>query len=86
MDIAKAINEVKAGRIEFKMDKQSNVNVLVGKASFTEEAICQNIKTLLDALMHAKPSGVKGQFIRSVSVSTTMGAGMKLTNTVWKRA
>jgi len=85
MEVANAINEVKAGRIEFKMDKQANVNVPIGKASFTEEAICENAKTLLDAVAHAKPSGVKGHFIKNISVSTTMGPGIRVESQPWKR-
>jgi len=85
MDIAKAINEVKAGRIEFKMDKQTNVNVPVGKASFNEDSIYENAKTLIEALMHAKPPGAKGQFIKSISISTTMGPGIKVEDPLWKR-
>jgi large subunit ribosomal protein L1 len=78
VDIAKAVGEVKAGRIEFKMDKQSNVNVPVAKISFSEDAIFENAKTLLEALMHAKPPGVKGSLIRSISISATMGPGIKV--------
>ena len=85
MDIAKAIGEVKAGRIEFKMDKQTNVNVAVAKASFTEEAIYQNARTLLDALLHTKPPGTKGQFMKSISISVTMGPGIRVKNQPWKR-
>jgi len=85
IDIAKAINEVKAGRIEFKMDKQTNVNVPVGKASFNEDSIYENAKTLIEALMHAKPPGAKGQFIKSISISTTMGPGIKVEDPLWKR-
>lgn len=86
MDIAKAIKEVKAGRIEFKMDKQANVNVPVAKASFSEEAIYENAKTLIESLMHARPSGAKGQFIKSISISTTMGLGIRVEDQLWKRA
>jgi len=85
MDITKAIKEVKAGRIEFKMDKQTNVNVPVAKASFSEDSIYENAKTLIEALMHAKPAGAKGQFIKSISISTSMGPGIKVEDPLWKR-
>ena len=84
-DIANAIKEVKAGRIEFKMDKQCNVNAPVAKASFSEDSIYENAKTLIEALMHAKPPGAKGQFIKSISISTTMGPGIKVEDPLWKR-
>jgi len=86
MDVAKTIKEVKAGRIEFKMDKQTNVNVPVAKASFSEEAIYENAKTLIESLLHARPSGAKGQLIKSIAISTTMGPSVKLEDPIWKRA
>ena len=86
LDIAKAVTEVKAGRVEFKMDKQANVNIAVAKASFLEEAIYENAKTLLEAVLHAKPSSAKGHFIKSVSISTTMGPGIKVEDQIWKKA
>jgi len=86
MDIAKAIKEVKAGRIEFRMDKQGNVNTPVAKASFSEQAIYENAKTLVEALLHAKPAGAKGQFIKHLSISTTMGPGIRVEDQIWKRA
>jgi len=86
MDIAKAVTEVKAGRVEFKMDKQANVNIAVAKASFAEEAIYENAKVLLEALLHARPPSVKGQFIKNVSISTTMGPGIRVEDQIWKKA
>jgi large subunit ribosomal protein L1 len=86
MDVGKVIKEVKAGRIEFKMDKQGNVNVPVAKVSFSEQAIHENAKTLLEAVVHAKPSGVRGQFIRGMSLSATMGPGIKIDSQAWKRS
>lgn len=85
MDVGKAINEVKAGRIEFKMDKQANVNVPVAKVSFNEKAIAENISTLIDAVLHAKPQSAKGNYIKSIYVSSTMGPGVKLTSQLWKK-
>ncbi|PIU41694.1 MAG: 50S ribosomal protein L1 [Candidatus Omnitrophica bacterium CG07_land_8_20_14_0_80_42_15] len=86
LDVTKAINEVKAGRIEFKMDKQGNINVPIAKASFSEEAIYENATTLLEALMQAKPSGAKGHFIKSISMSTSMGPGIRTNYTIAKKA
>jgi len=77
-DTAKAIKEVKAGKIEFKMDKQAGVHAPVGKLSFTEEALYANAHTLIDAIMGSNPSGAKGQHVKSLFISSTMGPGIKL--------
>jgi len=77
-DTAKAIKEVKAGKIEFKMDKQAGVHAPVGKLSFTEDALYANAHTLIDAIMGSNPSGPKGQHIKSLFISSTMGPGVKL--------
>ncbi|MDP3790681.1 MAG: 50S ribosomal protein L1 [Candidatus Omnitrophota bacterium] len=77
-DTAKTIKEVKAGKIEFKMDKQAGVHAPVGKLSFTEEALYTNAHTLIDAIMHSNPSGLKGQHVKSLYLSSTMGPGIKL--------
>lgn len=77
-DVAKAIKELKAGRVEFRMDKQSNIHVSVGKVSFEEKALKENATTLIDAIIAARPQGLKGDFIRSIAVSSTMGPGLKL--------
>ena len=78
MDLAKAVKEVKAGKIEFKMDKLGCVNVSVGRRSFAEDALIDNAKTVLDAVNHAKPASVKGKFLKGVSISSTMGPGVRL--------
>ncbi|MGE0269020.1 MAG: 50S ribosomal protein L1 [Candidatus Omnitrophota bacterium] len=77
-DIEKAIRDVKAGKIEFKSDKQSGIHVGVGKRSFSKEKIKENINQLIDAINQAKPASLKGNLIKSVSLSTTMGPGLKV--------
>lgn len=77
-DIEKAIRDVKAGKIEFKSDKQSGIHVGIGKRSFTKEKIKENINHLIDAINQAKPASLKGNLIKSVSLSTTMGPGLKV--------
>lgn len=78
MDTAKTVKEVKAGKIEFKMDKQAGVHAPVGKLSFTEDALYQNALSIIDAVMGANPHGPRGQHVRSLYISTTMGPGLKL--------
>ena len=78
MDVTKAIQEIKAGKIEYRLDKSNIVHVPVGKVSFTEEQLAENFKALMDAIVKAKPSSVKGQYLKSVTMSTTMGPGVKL--------
>ncbi len=77
-DIAKAIREIKGGKVEFRMDKLSNINLAVGKISFDEKAIYDNALALIEAVQHARPQSAKGNFIKSISMSTTMGPGVKL--------
>ncbi|MEI8176060.1 MAG: 50S ribosomal protein L1 [Candidatus Omnitrophota bacterium] len=77
-DVAKAIKEVKAGRVEFRMDKQGNVHVPVGKVSFQEKALKENAQSLIDVVAAAKPHGLKGKFITGLAISSTMGPGVKL--------
>ena len=77
-DIAKAVKEIKAGKIEFKVDKTSVINTIVGKISFEKEKIVENIKTLIHAVQKAKPSSSKGIYIQTVYLSSTMGPGIKL--------
>jgi len=77
-DVEKAIKEVKGGRVEFRMDKQANIHVPVGKMSFDEKALKENSLTLVDAVHGAKPHGAKGEFIKHLSLSSTMGPGVKL--------
>ncbi len=81
MDVTKAINDIKAGKIEYRLDKSNIIHVPIGKASFTEEQLADNFHTLIGAIIKAKPAAAKGQYLKSVVVSSTMGPGIKL-NTV----
>ena len=81
MDVTKAVNDIKAGKIEYRLDKTNIIHVPVGKASFTEEQLADNFHTLIGAINKAKPAAAKGQYLKSVVVSSTMGPGIKL-NTV----
>ena len=78
MDVTKAINDIKAGKIEYRLDKTNIIHVPVGKASFTEEQLADNFQTLMDAINKAKPSTVKGAYLKSVTLTSTMGPGVKL--------
>ena len=78
MDVAKAVQEIKAGKIEYRLDKTNIIHVPVGKASFTEEQLTDNFQTLIDAINKARPSAVKGQFLKSVTLTSTMGPGVKI--------
>ena len=78
MDVTKAIQDIKAGKIEYRLDKTNIIHVPVGKASFTEEQLADNFQTLIDAINKARPAAVKGQFLKSVTITSTMGPGVKL--------
>lgn len=78
MDVTKAVNDIKAGKIEYRLDKTNIIHAPIGKASFTEEQLADNFQTLIEAIVKARPSAVKGQFLRSVVISPTMGPGIKL--------
>lgn len=77
-EVAEAVKQLKAGRIEFRVDRFGNVHATVGKADFTKEQLVENIKAMMDQIMRLKPAAVKGQYLRGVSVSTTMGPGIAL--------
>jgi len=77
-DVAKAVKEVKGGQVEFRAEKTGIVHAGVGKASFSEDQIAENVRAFFDAIMKAKPSGAKGTFVKKVSISSTMGPGVKL--------
>jgi len=77
-DVTKAINDIKAGKIEYRLDKANIIHVPIGKASFSEEQLSQNYTAVMDAIEKAKPSTVKGQYLKSISVATTMGPGVKI--------
>jgi len=78
MDVTKAVKDIKAGKIEYRLDKSNIVHVPVGKASFTEEALQQNFSALMDAIVKARPSALKGQYLRSITLTSTMGPGVKV--------
>ena len=78
MDVQKAVKEVKAGKVEYRLDKTNIIHVAVGKVSFGAEKLHENFATVMDAIIKAKPSTAKGTYLRSVSVSTTMGPGIKV--------
>ena len=78
MDLTKAINEIKAGKVEYRVDKTAIIHCPLGKASFSEEALNENLRVLLDAVIKAKPATAKGTYIRSAVISSTMGPGIKL--------
>ena len=78
MDVTKAIQDIKAGKIEYRLDKTNIIHVPIGKASFTEEQLADNFQTLIDAINKARPSAVKGQFLKSITIAPTMGPGVKL--------
>ena len=78
MDVAKAVNDIKAGKIEYRLDKQNIIHVPIGKVSFGTEKLQDNFHTLMNAVIKAKPSAAKGQYLRSVSVAATMGPGVKV--------
>ena len=78
MDVTRAVNEIKAGKIEYRTDKAGNVQTSIGKVSFTEEQLLENYITLVETLIKVKPSAAKGQYIKSVTLSTTMGPGVSV--------
>ena len=78
MDVAKAVNEIKAGKVEYRLDKTNIIHVAIGKKSFGSEKLMDNFNTIFDAILKAKPAAAKGQYVKSVSVSSTMGPGVRL--------
>ena len=78
MDVTKAVNDIKAGKIEYRLDKANIIHCTVGKASFTEEQLTENFNTLMDAIIKAKPASAKGTYMKSVTVTSTMGPGIKV--------
>ena len=77
-DVAKAIDEIKAGKVEYRLDKTNIIHVPVGKVSFGGEKLAENFNVLMNAIIKAKPSAAKGQYLRSISVTSTMGPGVKI--------
>ena len=78
MDVTNAVNDIKAGKIEYRLDKANIIHCPVGKASFTEEQLTENFNTLMDAIIKAKPASAKGTYMKSVTVTSTMGPGIKV--------
>ena len=78
MDVTKAIQDIKAGKIEYRLDKTNIIHVPVGKASFTEEALKENFNALMDAIVKARPSVLKGQYLKSITMACSMGPGVKV--------
>ena len=78
MDVTKAINDIKAGKIEYRLDKNNIIHCPIGKASFEEEKLQENFSALMEAIVKAKPSVLKGQYLRSITLSATMGPGVKV--------
>ena len=78
MDIAKAIADIKAGKIEYRLDKTNIIHCPIGKVSFGTEKLLDNFRTLMDAIIKAKPAAAKGQYLRSVTVASTMGPGIRI--------
>ena len=81
MDVTKAVNDIKKGKVEYRVDKEGNIGVLVGKLSFTDEQLHENMKTIYDLILRARPAAVKGIYMKNLVLSTTMGPGIKLDTT-----
>jgi large subunit ribosomal protein L1 len=78
-DVAKAVSEIKAGKLEYRVDKGGNVHLLIGKSSFSEQALLENFQAVMDEIHRAKPSGAKGRYVKGITMSSTMGPGVKVT-------
>ena len=78
MDVTKAVNDIKAGKIEYRLDKTNIIHVPIGKASFTEDQLADNFQAIMGAIVKAKPSSLKGQYLKSIALSSTMGPSAKV--------
>ena len=81
-DVAKAVKDVKAGKVEYRLDKGNNVHVIIGKKSFGKDKLLENFNTVMDAIVRAKPAAAKGQYIRNVTLASSMGPGVKVSYNV----
>jgi large subunit ribosomal protein L1 len=86
MDVERAVTEIKAGKIEFRVDKTGNVHAPIGRVSFTEEQLRDNLVAFMDQIMRGRPSGAKGAYVRSVTVASTMGPGVGIDPNLYRRA
>src|SRR4029079_19432791 len=84
MDVGRAVREIKAGKIEFRVDKSGNVHAPVGKVSFSADQLEQNYTAFMDTIVRAKPSAAKGQYVRTVAVSSTMGPGFRIDTAIYR--
>jgi large subunit ribosomal protein L1 len=84
MDVTKAVSDIKGGKITFRVDKHSNLHLIIGKASFSEEQLTENYASVLDEVLRAKPSAAKGTYLKKVTVTTTMGPGVQVDPKVTK--
>lgn len=81
-DVAKAIKDVKAGKVEYRLDKTNNIHVIIGKKSFGKEKLLENFNTIMEAIVKAKPAAAKGQYIRNVTLASSMGPGVKVSYSI----
>jgi large subunit ribosomal protein L1 len=86
LDVERAVREIKAGKIEFRVDKTGNVHAPIGKISFSEAQLAENLGSFMDQIVRAKPSGAKGTYVKSVTVSSTMGPGVSIDPNLYRRA
>ena len=86
LDVGRAVQEIKAGKIEFRVDKTGNVHAPIGKISFSEDQLSENLASFMDQIVRAKPSGAKGTYVKSVTVSSTMGPGVSIDPNLYRRA
>jgi large subunit ribosomal protein L1 len=84
MDVTKAVREIKAGKIEFRVDKTGNVHAPIGKVNFTADQLADNLNTFLETIVRARPAAAKGIYIRSATVSSTMGPGVRIDTAVYR--
>ncbi len=84
MDVAKAINDIKKGKVQYRVDKEGNINVMIGKLSFTDEQLNENFKAIYDVILRARPAVVKGTYMKNVVLSTSMGPGIRVTPDIVK--